>query len=73
MLVQSHMGEIHLLPALPDAWSTGSVRGLRARGGLEVDLQWHQGQATGAVLRAQVAGTFTLRGPRASRSWAPLR
>jgi len=63
MLVQSHTGQVHLLPALPDAWANGSAHGLRARGGLEVDLEWQDGHATKAVLRATVDGRHTLRAP----------
>ncbi|KAB7733314.1 glycoside hydrolase family 95 protein [Rudanella paleaurantiibacter] len=61
MLVQSHAGEIHLLPALPQAWHTGRVKGLKTRGGLVVDMTWKAGKLTKAVIHANQGGTFRIR------------
>jgi alpha-L-fucosidase 2 len=61
MLLQSHAGEIELLPALPPAWPEGSVSGLRARGGLELDLAWSAGVLSRATLRAARGGRFRVR------------
>ncbi len=63
MLLQSHAGLIEFLPALPAAWTQGEVKGLRARGALEVDLEWQSGRAVSATLRADKGGQFTLRAP----------
>ncbi len=63
MLLQSHDGTTHLLPALPRAWAEGSFRGLRARGGVEIDLTWQDGKARSATLRTGVGGTHRLRAP----------
>lgn len=61
MLLQSHAGEISLLPALPQAWASGSVEGLVARGGFEVSLRWAQGRLIEARIAARRPGEVRLR------------
>lgn len=61
LLLQSHTGEVHLLPALPRAWPEGRVTGLRARGGFTVDLAWEAGTLTRATIRASKAGPCRIR------------
>ena len=61
MLLQSHDGAVHLLPAIPDAWNTGDVKGLRARGGFTVDMAWNQGSLEKVVVRSSIGGTLRLR------------
>ncbi len=63
MLMQSHEGFIHLLPALPKSWDIGSFRGMKARGGVSVDLEWKDGKAAKATLTAMVSGNFHLKMP----------
>ncbi|WP_416297513.1 glycosyl hydrolase family 95 catalytic domain-containing protein [Paenibacillus illinoisensis] len=65
MLLQSYAGEIHLLPALPQAWNKGKVTGLRAKGNAEVDAVWENGELTSATIRTFMSGTYTVcRGER---------
>ncbi len=66
MLVQSHDGAVHLLPAIPDVWSEGKVAGLVARGGFEVSMAWADGELTEATIVSKLGGNLRL------RSYVPL-
>lgn len=66
MLLQSHDGAIHLLPALPDIWRQGSVKGLMARGGFEVSMNWENGEISTVSITSKIGGNMRL------RSYIPL-
>jgi alpha-L-fucosidase 2 len=61
MLMQSYDGFVYLLPALPGVWKTGSVRGLVARGGFVIDIDWKNGKLTKAVVHSRQGGVCRLR------------
>jgi alpha-L-fucosidase 2 len=61
MLLQSHLGELHLLPALPDAWQQGGIKGLKARGDFEVAINWKNHAVTNATITSLAGGTCTIR------------
>ena len=66
MLMQSHDGCVHLLPALPDTWLEGSIKGLKSRGNFEIDMNWQQGQLYEATIKSNIGGTIRI------RSYVPL-
>lgn len=61
MLLQSHAGEIHLLPALPEAWKNGSIQGIRARGGYEINIEWRNGKLEDASVFSHLGGNCRIR------------
>jgi len=61
MLLQSHAGEIHLLPALPKAWPSGHVKGLRARGAFVVEIRWKNEKLVDACIQAKRGGICRIR------------
>jgi alpha-L-fucosidase 2 len=63
MLLQSHEGFINILPALPDEWSEGSLRGFKVRGGATVDLSWKDGRATEMIITGGWADTLKIKTP----------
>lgn len=67
MLLQSHDGAVHLLPALPDKWAEGKVKGLVARGGFVVDMDWNGEQLNTAKIHSRIGGNLRL------RSYVPLK
>jgi alpha-L-fucosidase 2 len=72
MLMQSHSQVVELLPSIPSAWPTGSLRGVRARGGFGVDIAWQDGRLDHAVLRGRPGQAGAVRyGPREARFAIP--
>lgn len=61
MLLQSHAGYIHLLPALPDNWQEGSIHGIRARGGFTIDMEWKKGKIIRLSVTSHLGGTCRIR------------
>ncbi len=66
MLIQSHDGAVHLLPAIPDVWPHGSVKGIKARGGFEVTMHWEDSEVQKVIVRSTIGGNLRL------RSYVPL-
>jgi len=67
MLLQSQDGAVQLLPSLPSVWKVGSVSGLKARGGFEVNMQWQNGEIAKATIKSSLGGNCRI------RSYSPLK
>ena len=67
MLLQRQDGAVHFLPAIPSVWKDGSVSGLEARGGFEVNMQWKDGEITKATIKSSIGGNCRI------RSYSPLK
>ncbi len=67
MLIQSHDGAVHILPALPESWRDGEVKGLRARGGFVADVKWRDGRPLSVKIKSTIGGTLRV------RSYWPLK
>lgn len=61
MLIQSHDGAVHLLPAIPDQWKDGWVKGIKARGGFEIEMQWQKGKIKEVMVFSSLGGNLRLR------------
>jgi alpha-L-fucosidase 2 len=72
-LLQSHAGEISLLPALPVSWKNGSVTGLRARGGFEVNMEWRDGKLTKAEIKSLLGNPCVVRADGKTTNYSPAK
>jgi alpha-L-fucosidase 2 len=61
MLIQSHDGAVHLLPAIPDVWKNGAVSGIIARGGFEISMEWENGEVSEVLVLSKIGGNLRLR------------
>jgi alpha-L-fucosidase 2 len=72
-LLQSHAGEISLLPALPASWKTGSVTGLKARGGFEVSIEWKDGKLTKSEIKSLLGNPCVVRANGKTTNYTPAK
>ena len=73
MLLQSHLGFIQLLPALPDAWKDGSINGLCAKGNFEIAMVWENGKLKEATILSKAGGNCTIKYAGKTLSWKTVK